>query len=326
VRNTIRKALEPGTWVSGQKLAELTGTSRTAVWKHIKSLRQEGYQIRSGSGHGYRLDSIPDQLLPQEISNGLQTTLLGSRIVHEQEVDSTQQLLKSLAADGAPEGTVVLAEQQSLGRGRLQRIWTSLPGSIAMSILFRPPMAPERAFGFPLLAGVAVARAISDVSGLGCGLKWPNDIVCQGKKLGGVLIEMNAEMDRILDLFLGIGLNVNTPEEDLPQGMPLPATSVLAETGVTCIRVRLVQHILAQLEDLYQILREQGFEPIRQAWKEANLTLGQDVQASGPSGEAIHGRAEDIDHTGALIIRTPTGALIPVSSGDVTLQRSLWQG
>ena len=321
VRTIIRKALDSGTWISGQKLAELTGSSRTAVWKHVRAMRRDGYEIRADSGHGYRLDSVPDTLLPLEIELGLQTDVLGSRIIHVQDVDSTQRLLKSMAAEGAPEGTVVLAEKQSLGRGRLQRAWASPPGNIAMSVLLRPDVAPGKAFGFPLLAGVAAARAIRAVSGLECGLKWPNDIVSRGGKLGGVLIEMNADMDMVLDLFLGIGLNVNTTHEDLPGGLASPATSILVETGSACSRVRLVQSLLRNLEELSTTYTSQGFEPIRQAWKASNITLGQEVAASDPQGHSIEGLADDIDHTGALIIRTRTGERHAVSSGDVTLQR-----
>jgi len=320
VKNVIRKALGSGGWVSGQKLAEMTGASRAAVWKHIRSLRQEGYEISSASGRGYKLDKIPDHLLLLEIQDGLRTKLLGSRIVYKQEVESTQLVLKAMAAEGTPEGTAVLAEHQTKGRGRLHRSWSSPPGNIAMSVLLRPEIAPRNAFGFPLLAGVAVVRAIKAACGLECGLKWPNDVVCREHKLGGVLIEMTADMDRVVDLFLGIGLNVNTPQSGLPQGLPFPATSVLAQKGATCPRVNLVQELLVQIEDLYTTFVHQGFEPVRLAWKETSITLGRQVQAMGPEGHTIEGLAEDIDAFGSLIIKTPAGEAHSVTSGDVTLR------
>lgn len=320
MKKVVRKALKSGGWVSGQKLAHMTGASRTAVWKHIRSLRQDGYEISSASGRGYRLEKTPDHLLLLEIQDDVQTRLLGSRFVIRQEVPSTQLELKAMAAEGTPEGTVVLAEHQTQGRGRLHRSWSTPPGNIAMSVLLRPEISPREAFGLPLLAGVAVVRAVQAACGLECGLKWPNDVVCRGMKLGGVLIELNVDMDRVVDLFLGIGLNVNTSPSGLSQGLPFPATSILAQSGSACSRVSLVQELLVQLEELYTTFLNHGFEPVRQAWKEASITLGRQVQASGPQGQTIEGLAEDIDAFGALIIRTPAGEAVPVTSGDVTLR------
>ncbi|NLK01318.1 MAG: biotin--[acetyl-CoA-carboxylase] ligase, partial [Clostridia bacterium] len=196
-------------YISGEKISEILGVSRSAVWKHIENLREEGYEIDSATKKGYKLISVPDILFPQEISPGLDTKRLGKSLRHFHVLDSTNEYARVLAEEGAKEGTVVIAEQQKKGRGRMDRPWFSPRGGIWFSVIFRPPFRPHRAPGITLVSTAAVTNALSIITGLEPLIKWPNDIYIEGRKVGGILTEMRAEMDRIHYIIQGIGINAN---------------------------------------------------------------------------------------------------------------------
>jgi BirA family biotin operon repressor/biotin-[acetyl-CoA-carboxylase] ligase len=319
MKETILHSLRQGERISGKELGQDLGISRTAVWKHIRALRREGYHIDSSPGKGYSLVSAPDSLLPEEIKAGLRTNLLGRQIAYHRELTSTQDVANSLAAQGADEGTIVLAETQAAGRGRIGRSWASPPGGIYLSIILRPDIKPFEALRFPLVAGVAVARAIEQLTGLKPQLKWPNDIIVGGRKAGGILTEMSAETDRINYIVIGIGVNVNTERAHFPEEIEGIATSLMAECGEEVSRVQLVQSILAELESLYQVFQVSGFEPIRERWKARSCTIGARVSIRG-AREQVEGEAIDIDEDGALIVRKANGILERVIAGDVLLR------
>ncbi|MFP4259147.1 MAG: biotin--[acetyl-CoA-carboxylase] ligase [Desulfovermiculus sp.] len=317
-KTQILAALMHAPWISGQALADATGISRTAIWKHIHALRQEGYSIHASSGRGYRLEYIPDRLSAEGVQAGLQTALVGQNVVFRSQIDSTQNLAKALGGQGAPEGTVVLAEEQTQGRGRRGRAWSSIPHGVAMSVILRPDVPPDQAPHFPLLAGTAVGRAISTYCGLAAGLKWPNDILISGLKVVGILAEVDAEMDLINAIYLGIGLNVNAQGQDIPPDLSSLATSLRIQTGQTVDRLRLVQTVLQELESAYQTYLAHGFAPVRQAWKEQNITLGRTVRIV--AGQHIRtGKAVDMDGRGALILRTDDQQEMTISAGEVQL-------
>jgi BirA family biotin operon repressor/biotin-[acetyl-CoA-carboxylase] ligase len=316
MKETILHSLRQGGRISGEELGQNLRISRTAVWKYITALRREGYHIDSSPGKGYSLVSAPDSLLPEEIKAGLRTSLLGRRIAYHRELTSTQDAARSLAAQVADEGTIVIAETQVAGRGRIGRAWASPPGGIYLSIILRPDIEPSEALGFPLIAGVAVAQAIEQLTGLKPQLKWPNDIIVAGRKAGGILTEMSAEMDRINYIILGIGVNVNTERAHFPEEIEGIATSLRTECGKEVSRVQLVQGILAELESLYQVFQVSGFEPIRERWKARSCTIGARVSIRG-AREQVEGEAIDIDEDGALILRKAGGALERVVAGDV---------
>ena len=306
--------------VSGQVLADAAGISRNAVWKMINRLRREGYTIDSAPGRGYSLEQIPDRLLPEEIRSGLHTHIFGRKIISLPEVISTQAQARKLAEDGEPEGSVVLAERQTRGRGRLQRIWADLPGSIFMSLILRPETLPSRASHFPILAGVALARAVQVVAPtLAPRLKWPNDLQLQGKKCAGILAEMAAEPERIHYIVLGLGLNVNCPPAEMDEGLQDTATSLLIETGAPVSRTALLRNLLQAVEALYYSYQVQGFEPIKAEWKQWSNTLNTQVRVHSAS-ETLEGLALDIDENGALIIQQANGRFISVAAGDVSLR------
>lgn len=318
MRETILHTLRHGGRISGEELGQALGTSRTAVWKHITALRREGYRIESSPGKGYLLVSAPDSLLPEEIKAGLRTSLLGQQIAYHRELASTQDAAKALAAQGAGEGTTVIAETQAAGRGRVGRGWASPPGGVYLSIILRPAIKPSEALRFPLIAGVAAAQAIEQLTGLKPGLKWPNDIILEGRKAGGILTEMSAEIDRINFIIIGMGINVNTERTRFPEEIRGIATSLREECGKEVSRLKLVQEILAQLESLYQDFQVSGFEPIRVRWKALSNTIGARVSISS-EGKEVDGEAIDIDGDGALILQKADGTLERVLAGDVQI-------
>ena len=321
MKEAILKALRHGGQVSGERLGDEVGISRTAVWKYVTELRSEGYQIDSSPGKGYSLLSAPDSLLPQEIREGLRTRVLGWEIDYHPEVGSTQDVAQSLAIRGAGEGTTVIAEKQSGGKGRIGRKWESLPGSIAISIILRPAIQPLEAPKFTIIAGVAVAEAIEEITSIKPRLKWPNDIIVGGKKAGGILAEMSAEMDRINYIIIGIGINVNAEREFIPAEIQGIATSLKEEGGKEISRVKLVQGILEKLESLYEEFTEGGFEPIRQRWKALSNTIGERVVITGARGK-MEGEAVDMDQDGVLIVRKDDGVIERIIAGDVSLRNA----
>ena len=307
-------------YLSGEEISRRLDVSRTAIWKHMQALKEEGYKIESHARKGYRLCSVPDLLLAEEICNGLKTKLIGQKgIVHLEEVDSTNNIAKQLAAKGCEEGLLVVAEEQTIGRGRLARGWFSPYGKgIWFSVVLRPPFAPQEAPKCTLLAAVAVARALREITGVECGIKWPNDILWQGRKLVGILTEMSAEMDAINHVVIGMGINVSIKAEEFPSELQEIAVSLAGASGCEFSRVVILQAILVHLESLYQKVLEQGFAPVLEAWRSLSATLGEKVRVIGLKDE-FEGVAKDIDDDGALLVETGDG-LKRVLAGDVSIR------
>ena len=319
MRGLIVKILREEGRVSGGELGRRLNISRTAVWKHINELRKRGYQIDS-TPRGYSLTKSPDLLLPEEINADLSTRVLGRRIVYHEEVTSTQDVAKELARRGAEEGTVVICEKQVGGRGRRGRNWVSLPYvGVYISIILRPRVKPSEVLQIPLLAGVAVCRAIEKVTPLKPRIKWPNDIILGGKKTAGILTEMSAEVDEVDYVVLGIGVNVNTPISLMPEDVREIATSLAAECGDNVSRVRFTQHLLSELETLYDEFLACGFDAIRERWKALDKTIGSRVKISGVDEEMV-GEVVDIDREGFLILKGEDGEVKRIVSGDVSLR------
>lgn len=307
--------------ISGEELSAKIGVSRTAVWKHIQALKEEGYQINAHPGKGYYLLKVPDLLLPAEIQQYLSGGKLGSVIEHHYELNSTNERAKELATEGVPEGVLVVAESQNRGKGRLGRGWFSPEGTgIYLSLIFRPSLTPEKAPGFTLLGAVALARAVLEVTDLKVGIKWPNDLLVEGKKFAGILTEMKGEMDRIHSLILGVGINVNTNPEDFPKEIQGNAISLKTVLGRPVSRVQLIGAYLTVLEELYDEYLESGLEPILKAWKEWNITLGQWITVSSGT-EKFYGQAIDLDEKGSLIVKDNHGEIRSFISGEVTLKK-----
>jgi|UniRef100_A0A7C3WS56 BirA family biotin operon repressor/biotin-[acetyl-CoA-carboxylase] ligase len=301
--------------VSGERLALAAGISRAAVWKRINRLKAWGYEIVGEPRQGYRLLSVPDKLLPAEILHGLTTRRLRGPIHYFDALASTNDLAKELGANGAPEGTLVAAEAQSKGRGRLGRSWESPPAvGLYVSLLLRPPLPPGELPQITLTTAVAGVRAIKRGTGLTVGIKWPNDLLVAGKKAGGILTEMETESDRIRYLVVGWGLNVNNP--GFPPELAPVATSLFLATGQTYSRVAILQAWLEEFEDLYERFLAREFPLILREWKQYAVTLGREVQVLQGT-RPLRGRAVDVDTDGALLLEQPTGKIVRVTSGEI---------
>ncbi len=312
-------------FVSGETIARELSVSRTAVWKAIHYWQDKDYLIESSPRLGYRLLQAPGWLYPVEMEGKLQSKLIGmpvEKMHHFLSLESTNETLKQLAEKGASEGTVVLAEEQTRGKGRLGRSWSSPRGKgIWLSVLLKPAVFPQEVPVFTLLAALAVSRAIRmNHPELKAGIKWPNDILVHEKKACGILTELKAETDRIHYLVAGIGLNADQEEEDFPPDLAPSATSIYLESGKKADRLQLAADMINQLDHAYHQFCSQGARPIIKAWKEHSITLGRKVTISHPAGD-YPGKAVDISADGALVVEKEDGTRKHFHAGEVTLRR-----
>jgi BirA family biotin operon repressor/biotin-[acetyl-CoA-carboxylase] ligase len=320
VLTALRNAGE--NWMSGQVLSNQLGVSRTAIWKQIEALRAAGYTLEAKTRHGYRLVASPDSVTPDEVLSGLTTERFGQHIVYRESVGSTNDLAKELARAGAVEGTLVLADEQTAGKGRLGRVWTTPKGgALAMSLILRPDLPPHLAPRLTLVAAVAVAHALHEVTGVAVGIKWPNDLQVEGRKLCGILTEMEAEMERVAFVVLGIGLNVNLPLDAMDEEVRRSATSLLAVTGACVSRAPLVRAILTHFEQAYDLLLHGRFDEVLAMWRTLSVTLGQSVRVISVTGQpTFDGVAESVDEEGGLLVRLANGHLHRVIAGEVSIR------
>jgi BirA family biotin operon repressor/biotin-[acetyl-CoA-carboxylase] ligase len=317
-----RLRTEPGKYVSGEEISHDLGVSRTAIWKHVQSLRDDGYEIESSRRLGYRLAAVSDRMLPTEIQRVLHSRVFGQKIHHFRRVSSTNLVAREMAREGTAEGTLVVAEEQTHGRGRLGREWVSPAGTgIWMSLILRPSIPPTDAPRLTLAAAVAVADAVGEIVGISPEIKWPNDLLFGGKKFCGILTEMDAEMERVNFVILGIGINVNQLASDFPEPLRSLATSLRETCGRRVSRPDLVCRILERLEDRCRQTVSTDFEQILTAWRANSTTLGRPVTVTSVAG-TIEGLAEDVDADGSLLVRLDNGVLQRVMAGEVTLRRA----
>ena len=309
-------------YISGEDLCKTANISRAAIWKHVEKLRGEGYEIEATPHLGYRLIRVPDSLIPSEIRWKLKAKILGREILSYKKVDSTNTVAYGLAKDGMKEGAVVIADEQSKGKGRQGRNWMSPSGGgIYLSCILRPSIAPNEIAKITLLAAVAVAKSVREVSGLSAMIKWPNDILINNKKICGILTEMKAEQDRVDFIILGIGINANTKAKSLPKGASslkeeLRHMGIAAEVS----RIELVKKILETIDAEYCRLKKEGFDHIIEEWKHLSSMLGSRVKVVLPN-RSFEGQAHDIDPDGALVVRLDSGILERISSGDIVMLR-----
>ena len=304
-------------YVSGEVLSKKFKITRTAIWKHLNTLRGAGYDIESHTHLGYMLKGVPDLLLPAEISKGLKTRFVGQELYCLNEIGSTNDFAVGLAEHGSKEGVVVIAEKQTKGKGRLGRKWVSPKGAgLWFSLILRPKLNPYHSSKITFIAGLAVLDAVSKL-GVNASLKWPNDVLVGKKKLCGILTELKAESDIISHLVIGIGLNVNFEKADFPVELKTIATSMYIETGNKSARIKILQDILLNIENYYEQFKEDGFEPILRKWKQYSATIGNRVKIKTDLG-VTEGFAQDIDDDCALIVRLDSGKIERVVTGDVS--------
>ncbi|MGX9133853.1 biotin--[acetyl-CoA-carboxylase] ligase [Rummeliibacillus sp. JY-2-4R] len=307
--------------VSGQQLADDLNISRTAIWKHMKQLEEEGYKFESVRKKGYIMISSPDTLNPAKIAATLETEDFGKHIIYEKTFTSTQTIAHQHAQDGAPNGTVVICEEQTEGRGRLMRPWKSQMGKgIFMSIILRPDVPPYEAPQFTLVAAVAITSAIHDVVGIRPDIKWPNDLLINGLKCTGILTEMQADPDRVNAIIMGIGINVNHNPEDFDDEIADIATSLKIASGKHIDRAELVAKILYYLERFCTQYIEEGFENIKAIWEEYSCTIGNRIKAT-TLREVFVGKAIGITKDGVLQLQLDDGSIKEIYSADIELEK-----
>lgn len=322
VREAVLRSLKEneGQWISGEALSETLGVSRTTVWKQVKKLISDGYEIESASKKGYRLSSPADLLAPQEVLEGLITKQFGQKhYFYYQELDSTNNRARELAAEEYPEGTVVVAEMQTAGRGRRGRDWYSpKQEGIYMSIILRPWLPLKDISRVSLVTAVAVAETLETELNLHPLIKWPNDILVNNRKIAGILSEVVTDMDSIEYIVVGIGLNINNTPSDFPPDFRTPATSMQAECYQPVSRVKILQNLLFNLEKHYQKLLQGNFEATLNKGKKLSMVIGREVKLDTLNG-LLEGQAIDINDHGFLLVRDPAGTVHTVMSGEISL-------
>ncbi|MCM1467288.1 MAG: biotin--[acetyl-CoA-carboxylase] ligase [Alistipes sp.] len=306
-------------YVSGQRLCGEFHVSRTAVWKNIKRLRDEGYVIRAVTGKGYRLEERPDVISAQEIKSRLKTKYWGQKTVFFEEVDSTNNVAKKMAEDGAPHGSLVIAENQNAGKGRRGRSWSSPEGTgIWMTFILRPRIEPQAASMLTLVAAMAVRKAVFRETGLETVIKWPNDLVAGGKKICGILTEMSAEPEQINYVAVGVGINANIRK--FPDEISGVATSLLLETGKKADRSKLVAAYGNAFEEYYDRFMEKGnLELLKEEYNGYLANFGNQVKILDPAGE-FTGISGGINDFGELLVTDGEGRKRTIRSGEVSVR------
>jgi BirA family biotin operon repressor/biotin-[acetyl-CoA-carboxylase] ligase len=302
--------------VPGPKIASEIGVTRSTVWVYIEKLRSLGVEIKGHPSSGYQLQKLPDILAPSLIRAELGENQIGHKVLHYFRTESTNDVAMGLAAHGAAHGTVVVAEEQTAGRGRFGRSWYSEKSSgIYTSIILRPPLAPSAAPVLTLMAGVATHQAVSTVTGLPMDIRWPNDLLVNGKKVCGILTEMSAELDRLHAVVLGIGLNVNHAE--MPGELKGIATSLRMEGRRSYSRAQILVAILKELERKYHLLLDEGSAAIARRWTNASTYAeGKRVRVVSGSGEFLATTA-GLAPSGALRVRRDDGREELMVSGEI---------
>jgi len=309
-----------GEYLSGSLLSNRLSVSRSTVWKQVRELRRQGYEIEAHPHLGYRLIYSPDLLLPQEVRHGLKAATMGRQVLSYQRVRSTNEIALQIAQNGAPEGTLVVAEEQTAGRGRLGRAWHSPPGvGLWVSLILRPQMPPSRVFQLAICGALAAAETVYQRAHLSVKVKWPNDVLVKGKKLAGVLTETQADLDLVHFVVLGWGINVNQKSQDFPEVLRREATSIRAELGRSISRLHLLQDLLLKFEEMYGQFQDHGLAPFLDRWRQLSWVLGQRVTVK-VGGKKFSGLAVDIEETGALVLEEASGRRQRLLAGDISFK------
>lgn len=306
-------------YVSGQQLCEQLGVSRTAIWKVINRLKEEGYLIDSVSNKGYRLLSQPDVVTSEAILSKLQTNYMGRQVFSYDEVTSTNTVAKQLADEGKEEGTLIVSDKQIQGKGRRGRYWESPKGSgIFMTVILKPKMKPVYASMLTLVAALALNDAITDLTGLEAKIKWPNDVVVNKKKVAGILTELSAEVDYINHIVVGIGVNVSM--KDFPEELKDKATSLLLESGKSIGRAQLIAKTMEYLECYYErFLKTHDLSELKETYSKVLINKDQVVRIL-TEDDSYTGVARGITDEGHLIVEKDNHERVEVYSGEVSVR------
>lgn len=320
MKNEILRALrETDGYVSGQELCRKMGVSRTAVWKNIRALQEDGYEIEAVTNRGYRLAGVPDTVAEEEVASRLQTERMGRQIKYFSRIDSTNQYAKRIAEEGASDGTLIIADEQTAGKGRSGRTWVTPPSeAIAFTLLLRPKLSPDRISMVTLVMGLAVVNAVNALYDVDAGIKWPNDVVIGGRKLCGILTEMSAEVSQVNYIVIGVGINANLTS--FPEEIREIATSLKLELGHAVNRAELIACVMTEFERLYAGFEAQGdLGPVVQEYNELCLNTGNKVRVLDPNGEYT-GISRGINSMGELLVETEDGQTREVYAGEVSVR------
>lgn len=305
-------------YVSGQDICNQLGVSRTAVWKNINALKQEGYEIDSVNNKGYRLISEPDIINEMRIREYMNTKWMGTNIIYLPVTDSTNTQAKRLGEEGAEHGTLVVTGCQTAGRGRRGRSWESPEGNIYFTFILRPDVEVSRASMITLVSALALAKAIEKVTGLNTLIKWPNDVVANGKKLCGILTESSTDLEYINYVVVGIGVNVN--QTFFPAELTDKASSLLLELGHSVNRGAVLGEFLNRFEAYYEIFIEtEDMSGLIDTYNEMLVNCGREVKIIEKDRERIL-KAIGIDENGGLIVENPEGVRESIISGEVSVR------
>lgn len=311
-------AKEKDNYISGQFLSDELNISRSAIWKHMNELKKDGYQIEAQSNKGYRITGFPEKLSENTLKWGLNTDWAGTKIIHKETVASTQLIAHEAARNNAPHGTVVIADEQKEGKGRMNRHWHSTKDQgLWFSLILRPELQPRRAPQLTLLTAAVLADALGRHTQTEPMIKWPNDILINEKKCAGILTEMQAEQDRIQYIVIGIGLNVNQEETELTaETIKKQATSLKVETGKNWSMKALFQNIITTFEKAYDFYIENGFSDIKKKWESYGFKVDQRIQIKtmNKNREAIF---KGISEDGALVVEDDNGDLQTLYSAEI---------
>jgi BirA family biotin operon repressor/biotin-[acetyl-CoA-carboxylase] ligase len=306
--------------VSGARIAREIGVSRSTVWRWINRLRELGVKVKGQQHTGYFLEMVPDILTPDMLRQRLKGSLFGKRVYHFFKVDSTNRVAMELSQAGEPEGAVVIAEEQTAGRGRSGRVWHSERATgIYATIILRPKLAPVQAPLLTMMAGLSAHSAVQAQTGLDVDLKWPNDLLINGKKVGGILTEMYAEPNQIRFVVVGIGLNVN--QEKFPGDLSVIATSLRAESGRSQSRLELLVRLLREFETDYNRFLAEGPASVIERFSEvSSYARGKRVRVTNGK-DSFTGITAGLAPEGLLLVKRDTGQQVTVIAGDVTEAR-----
>ncbi len=322
----VRLLKDRDDFISGAEMANILKITRAAIWKRITLLRKKGYTIQASPARGYRLIKSPE-LSMEEIKISLPASLrkIGSQLRIFDSVVSTNKVAAEFAAKDYPDGTVIISDTQTGGKGRLGRLWLSPPEkNVYMSIIMRPDILPKDATILTIMSSVACASAIRNLTSIPVTIKWPNDMLVSNKKLGGILTEIKSDMDRIHYAVVGIGININMDISDMPDELKTISTSIKNETGEAWARSQVAVSIIKELDKWYDILSKMGKKPIIDEWLQLSATIGQKVKIT--IGDTIlTGIAEGIDEEGMLILKLPDNSFKKISAGDLTHVRAAEQ-
>ncbi|WMJ80107.1 biotin--[acetyl-CoA-carboxylase] ligase [Clostridium sp. MB40-C1] len=307
-------------FISGQKISESLGVSRAAIWKYINSIKEDGYKIESVSRKGYKLVSSPDLLTFEEIKDTLNTKYIGRNIVYLESVDSTNNEAKKLANKDVVEGTVVIAEEQIMGKGRLGRNFISPKyKGIWMSIILTPDINP---MNVPKITQVAAASVIMGLkkNGIKAFVKWPNDIVINGKKICGILTEMSGEINKVNYVIVGIGINVNVEEDEFTEEIRDIASSLKIQSGKTINRKEVVSSVLNYFEELYEeFVTKENIDTSIKICRESSILLGKEIKIIERNNKFL-AKALNLSNEGRLIIQHSDGKVEEIMSGEVSVR------